>query len=93
MGKAVVNEESCHTYNDKICTLCYDACPFPEQALTITEDFHPEVLEGCVGCGQCEQRVPHPPGGNCSLQPLNSSSFQVEKADRELYFGVIKKKE
>ncbi len=88
MGRALVGNEACHTYQDKVCTLCYDACPLPEDALTIDDDFHPRVLDGCVGCGACQQRCPTYPKGIQVLSPVN---YNAQKTDQELYFGLFKK--
>ena len=88
MGTAVVDTESCQTFANKTCSLCYDACPYPERALTIDDDFHPKVLAACVGCGACEQRCPVAPTG---IKVLSPSRYRAERAESELYFGVLKK--
>ncbi|MDJ0837599.1 MAG: 4Fe-4S dicluster domain-containing protein [Acidobacteriota bacterium] len=90
MGRAVIQTEDCMTYDDKVCTLCYDACPYPEEAITIGEDFHPEVLDACVGCGACQNRCPVVPVGVKVLNPLN---YRTAVADEETWFGVIAKEE
>ncbi len=90
MGKAVINKDACRTYDDKICTLCYDACPFPERAIEIGADFHPYILEGCVGCGQCEQRCPTMPVGVAAVSPTHHRAAKMED---EMYFGVFDKKD
>ena len=90
MGVAVVDESACQTYDDRVCSLCYDACPFPETAITIDEHFHPKVLEGCVGCGLCQQYCPFSPVGIQCRSPL---FHQTEKIENDLYFGLFKKDE
>ncbi|CAM2066526.1 4Fe-4S dicluster domain-containing protein [Sulfidibacter corallicola] len=84
MGHAVVRESFCQTYEDKVCTLCYDACPYPEQAIVIGDDFHPQVLEACVGCGLCEQHCPVHPSGIKVESPVR---LRAKKVERETYFG------
>jgi len=88
MGKAIVNKDACRAYDDKVCTLCYDACPFPEEAIVIDDAFHPQILEGCVGCGLCEQRCPTVPVGVAALSPTRARAVQLED---ELYFGLFAK--
>ncbi|MCB1043472.1 MAG: 4Fe-4S dicluster domain-containing protein [Acidobacteria bacterium] len=79
MGTAVIDEEKCLTYRDKVCTLCYDACPFPEQAITIHKSFHPEVLSGCVGCGLCQYHCPTTPSAVQVLSPVRWQKRQSEQ--------------
>ncbi len=88
MGMAVVNPDCCHTWEDKVCTQCYDACPLPERAITIDKDFHPVVLSGCIGCGLCENICPTIPVGIKAMSPVNHRASQMED---ELYFGIIEK--
>jgi len=88
MGAAVINNVSCQTFDDKICTLCYDACPFPEEAMQISPDFHPQVLAACVGCGLCEKACPVTPVGVKTLSPVNHRAWRMED---ELYFGLVDK--
>jgi len=91
MGRARVDEEACMTFTeDKVCTLCYDACPFPEHAITIDEAFHPRVLDACVGCGACHQRCPVYPVGIEALSPM---AYRARRNEEELYFGVIRKED
>lgn len=86
MGTAKVNPETCMTFDNKICTRCYDACPYPERAIVI-EDHHPRVNEnGCVGCGLCQERCPTHPVGIKVLSPLQ---YRAVKNDEELYFGLF----
>jgi ferredoxin-type protein NapF len=61
MGRAVINTDHCLTWQNTVCTACYDACPFPETAITIGKDRHPQVLSGCVGCGLCTKPCPSRP--------------------------------
>lgn len=79
MGQAVVDEQLCMTHKDKVCTICYDACPFPEEAITIDAEFHPRVLDACVGCGMCQYHCPTVPVSIQSLSPLKLRKRQLEE--------------
>lgn len=69
MGTAVVNEETCLSFQGMRCEVCYRACPLIDEAIRIDyrpregDDIHavfaPQVnAEVCPGCGLCEQRCP-----------------------------------
>lgn len=88
MGRAIVQPEACMTFQDKICTLCYDACPLPERALTLDAELHPYVLDGCTGCGACQQRCPTHPVG---VKVLSLVSWRAHRLEEETYFGIIAK--
>ena len=91
MGRTRINQETCITYESaKVCTQCFDACPYPEQAITLDADFHPQILDGCVGCGQCLPRCPAVPAAIEVLSPL---AAQIKDTDDAHYFGVIPKDE
>ncbi len=62
MGLAHINEELCYSYADRICGVCYYACPFPDKALSLKSGARPVVHEdACVGCGNCERACIHLP--------------------------------
>lgn len=88
MGRAVIDEERCITYQDKVCTLCFDACPLPEIAITIDEAFHPQITNRCTGCGMCQKRCPEMPSAVNVLSPFQ---FSRKKAEDETYFGFFPK--
>jgi len=52
------------TFEDKPCTLCADMCPMPNplSAIAMIPDSKggkkPEIYDGCVGCGVCEEVCP-----------------------------------
>ena len=55
MGKAVVDEHLCLSFQGKTCGVCYRACPLPDVAIRIGMLEQPHVLKDCVGCGLCER--------------------------------------
>ncbi len=55
MGKALVDENLCLSFQGKTCGVCYRACPLPDVALRTGMLEQPHVLDGCVGCGICER--------------------------------------
>jgi len=55
MGKAVVNEELCLSFQGKTCGVCYRACPLQDVAIRVGRLEQPHVLKDCVGCGLCER--------------------------------------
>jgi len=61
MGKAAVNEALCLSFLGRVCGVCHDACPFPSDAISLGSWARPEVLQGCMGCGRCEERCPQVP--------------------------------
>jgi len=54
MGTAIISKEKCITYEGKECSICVSSCPFPEQAIFINAEKHPQVTDSCIGCGLCE---------------------------------------
>lgn len=55
MGRAVVDESHCLSYQGKTCGVCYRACPLADVAMTIGYLEQPTVTSACVGCGLCER--------------------------------------
>ena len=56
MGKAVVDENLCYSYNGASCGTCVRSCPFEGLALKAGMWEKPEIdPEYCVGCGLCER--------------------------------------
>jgi ferredoxin len=62
MGTAVVDPDRCLSYQGRICGVCHDACPLPNEAIRLVPKARPHVLsDGCVGCGLCVERCPQSP--------------------------------
>jgi ferredoxin-type protein NapG len=55
MGKAVVDQQLCLSYQGKTCGVCYRACPLPDIAIRVQRLEQPVVMDDCVGCGLCER--------------------------------------
>ena len=86
MGVAILYQERCLSYKAMRCEVCYRACPFIDQAITIDYRqregdaihavFAPQVHEGkCVGCGLCVQRCPvEDPSPSISIVPAGQEA-------------------
>ncbi len=64
MGLARLNKDMCYSYAEpaRTCGVCYRACPYPGEAMTIGLWERPEVhRDKCIGCGLCEQSCIHLP--------------------------------
>lgn len=61
MGVARVEPDRCLSYLGRLCGVCHDACPLPSTAIKLTIPAIPVVLDGCVGCGRCEEMCPQQP--------------------------------
>lgn len=54
MGMAVISEETCIPYSGPECDLCYNACPFPGDAIYLEDMIKPVInADKCTGCGLC----------------------------------------
>ncbi len=61
MGLAYVDRGLCLSFQGRVCGVCHDACPYPQDAIKLGSYARPEVLDACVGCGRCEERCPQVP--------------------------------
>ena len=70
MGKAVLDTNLCYSYNDRVCGICYRACPLQDEAIKIGPWETPVLVpENCVGCGLCERICYHYPQAIRVLPP------------------------
>ncbi len=68
MGLAVIDPESCLSWQGMRCDVCFRVCPVKDKAITVVQ--HPRRLsrqallvpvvhsDACTGCGICEKRCP-----------------------------------
>lgn len=69
MGRAVIDTDHCWAHQGSICDICYQRCPFPDEAIRMAAG-KPEVLAACTGCGLCAQAcVSTPPA--ITITPCN----------------------
>jgi len=62
IGEAHIRRGRCLAYHGEECTACWDACPFPDEAIVFDEQGRPIVNEAaCVGCGLCVPACPAEP--------------------------------
>ncbi len=61
VGTAVLDRLTCTAYRGSKCTLCYEVCPLPEQAIKLVEGLPLVQGEDCTGCGICQKHCPENP--------------------------------
>jgi ferredoxin-type protein NapG len=53
IGTAVLEPSTCWAHLGQPCDLCYQRCPYPDEAIRLVNG-KPEILaDACTGCGQC----------------------------------------
>ncbi len=60
MGRAHVVHDTCLSWQDDLCNLCYKRCPLQDKAIDLNDDLQP-VIKNCVGCGVCTYVCPTQP--------------------------------
>lgn len=53
MGTAVLDPTHCWAHQGQICDLCYQRCPFPDEAIRMTGGTPEIIPDACTGCGLC----------------------------------------
>lgn len=83
MGVAVIDEETCLSFQGMRCEVCYRVCPLIDDAITIDyrkregDSLHALFApiideEKCVGCGLCVERcVVSDPAPAIRIKPMN----------------------
>lgn len=62
MGLAGLVKQTCLSYLDTMCNLCYRHCPLKGDAIRLDDELRPVIIEdGCVGCGVCYYVCPSKP--------------------------------
>jgi len=70
MGLAVINPETCWAHKGSICDLCYQRCPYPDEAIRLVGG-KPEIrADACTGCGICAYVCVSTPG-SIAIDPRN----------------------
>ncbi len=61
MGMADIDRETCRPWIGNACDRCYNACPFPGDAIICDEEGRPYIdPRHCIGCGMCRAACPTP---------------------------------
>lgn len=53
MGLAIIDPEHCWAHKGSICDLCYQRCPYPDEAIRMVNGKPEIVADACTGCGIC----------------------------------------
>jgi MauM/NapG family ferredoxin protein len=62
MGTAIVDRNTCLTWQGTLCRSCYENCPIFNEAIIMDDQLRPVVdQKKCVGCGICENVCPVEP--------------------------------
>lgn len=58
IGVAYLDTLSCSGFRGSGCTLCYEVCPIPDEAIVLTEGLPFIQPDICTGCGICQHHCP-----------------------------------
>jgi MauM/NapG family ferredoxin protein len=62
MGTAIIDKNTCLTWQGTLCRSCYENCPIFNEAIMMDDQLRPVVdQKKCVGCGICENVCPVDP--------------------------------
>lgn len=53
MGMAILDPATCWAHQGQVCDLCYQRCPYPDEAIRLVGGKPLVVPDACTGCGQC----------------------------------------
>ena len=76
--------EKFETFEGKQCTLCADMCPMPNSLSAIAMVTtrvgitKPEIYDGCIGCGVCEEVCPTPTPSIVVKRRLSYEDYYVK---------------
>jgi len=73
MGTAVVASHLCWAHHGQVCDLCFQRCPFPDEALRMAEGKPQVNPNQCTGCGLCAEACPAEPPA-VRIQPADAFS-------------------
>lgn len=70
MGTAKIDTATCWAHSGSICDLCYQRCPFPDEAIRMVDGKPEIVADACTGCGICAYVCVSTPG-SIKIEPSN----------------------
>lgn len=70
MGTAVIDPQTCWAFQGSVCDLCYQRCPYPDDAIKLVAGKPEIVPDVCTGCGQCAYVCVSMPG-SIKIVPKN----------------------
>lgn len=62
MGLAIIDLDVCWAHKGSICDLCYQRCPYPDEAIRLVGGKPEIVADACTGCGICAYACVSTPG-------------------------------
>lgn len=79
IGLAELSKDTCWAFGAIPCQVCYDQCPFPEEAIRLEQGRPMIVPAGCTGCGICAQVCVSTPG-SIRVLPLAAARGRTREA-------------